>query len=189
MLAATGVRISEALALRWGDLVLDGEHPVVRVRRAYVRSKFKAPKSKYGRRQIPIDVELVRSLRRARAADVEDRSLVFCTPDGRPLHYGNLLKRAFRPAAEEAGVPWAGFHTLRHTCASRLFAAGRNAVQVQRWLGHHSPAFTLSTYVHLLDDDLGAPVGLPSPVGCQQAPAQPTDETRTDSLSRLAPTP
>jgi len=25
---------------------------------------------------------------------------------------------------------------------------------VQRWLGHHSPAFTLSVYVHLLDDDL-----------------------------------
>jgi integrase len=33
-----------------------------------------------------------------------------------------------------------GVHTLRHTCASRLFAAGRNAVQVQRWRGHHSPA-------------------------------------------------
>jgi integrase len=31
----------------------------------------------------------------------------------------------------------------------------RNAVQVQRWLGHHSPAFTLATYVHLLDGDLG----------------------------------
>jgi hypothetical protein len=39
-----------------------------------------------------------------------------------------------------------------------LFAEGRNAVQVQRWLGHHSPAFTLATYVHLLDGDVGAPL-------------------------------
>jgi hypothetical protein len=39
-----------------------------------------------------------------------------------------------------------------------LFAEGRNAVQVQRWLGHHSAAFTLATYVHLLDGDLGAPL-------------------------------
>jgi integrase len=31
---------------------------------------------------------------------------------------------------------------------------GRNAVKIQRWLGHHSPSFTLDTYVHLLDDDL-----------------------------------
>jgi len=27
-------------------------------------------------------------------------------------------------------MPWAGFHTFRHTCATLLFAEGRNAVQV-----------------------------------------------------------
>ena len=43
-----------------------------------------------------------------------------------------------------------------------LFAEGRNAVQVQRWLGHSSPAFTLSVYVHLLDGDLGEPLTLPA---------------------------
>jgi integrase len=70
--------------------------------------------------------------------------------------------REFKPAAQEADVPWAGFHTLRHTCASRLFAAGRNAVKVQRWLGHSDPGFTLRTYVHLLDGGLGEPLPLPS---------------------------
>ena len=39
-----------------------------------------------------------------------------------------------------------------------VFAQGRNVVQVQRWLGHHSPSFTLDTYVHLLDGDLGEPL-------------------------------
>jgi integrase len=52
----------------------------------------------------------------------------------------------------------AGFHTFRHTVASRLFEEGRNVVQVQRWLGHHSASFTLDTYVHLLDNDLGEPL-------------------------------
>ena len=61
-----------------------------------------------------------------------------------------------RPAAAEAGIDWpVGFHTLRHTCASILFAEGRNAVQVQRWLGHFSPDYTLETYVHLLEDGVG----------------------------------
>jgi hypothetical protein len=41
-----------------------------------------------------------------------------------------------------------------------LFARGANAVQVQRWLGHHSAAFTLSRYVHLLRGDLGDPLSL-----------------------------
>lgn len=57
-------------------------------------------------------------------------------------------------------MPWVGFHTFRHTCASLLFAQGRNAVQVQRWLGHHSAAFTLATYVHLLDGGVGEPLCL-----------------------------
>jgi integrase len=70
----------------------------------------------------------------------------------------NVRRRVLKPVAEKAGLSWVGFHAFRHTCASLLFAEGRNAVQVQRWLGHHSPAFTLSTYVHLLDGDIGEPL-------------------------------
>jgi integrase len=76
-----------------------------------------------------------------------------------------------KPTAQEAGVPWVGFHSFRHTCASLLFAQGPNAVQVQRWLGHHSAAFTLSVYAHLLDGDLGEPLSAPCPSsrGCRSA--------------------
>jgi hypothetical protein len=81
-----------------------------------------------------------------------------------------------KPAAEEACVPWVGFHTFRHTCASMLFAQGRNAVQVQRWLGHHSAAFTLATYVHLMDGDLGEPLSLSA-----SAPLRPASEASDDA--------
>jgi integrase len=47
------------------------------------------------------------------------------------------------------------FHTFRHTCASLLFAEGRNVKQVAKWLGHADPAFTLRVYVSLLDEGLG----------------------------------
>jgi integrase len=49
-------------------------------------------------------------------------------------------------------VPWASFHTLRHSYGSMLFRAGASAKQVQACLGHASPQFTLSVYVHLLPD-------------------------------------
>jgi integrase len=71
-----------------------------------------------------------------------------------------VRNRVLNPARKRAGLPWVGFHAFRHTCASMLFAEGRNVVQVQRWLGHHSAAFTLATYVHLLDGDVGAPLSL-----------------------------
>jgi hypothetical protein len=43
---------------------------------------------------------------------------------------------------------------------------------VQRWLGHHSPAFTLATYVHLLDGDVGEPLKLPD--GANKVQTDPT---------------
>jgi hypothetical protein len=36
-----------------------------------------------------------------------------------------------------------------------LFGAGKNVKQVQEWLAHHDPGFTLRTYVHLVDGGLG----------------------------------
>jgi hypothetical protein len=36
-----------------------------------------------------------------------------------------------------------------------LIAEGRNIVQVSRWLGHHSPSFTLDVYAHLMDEGVG----------------------------------
>ena len=85
---------------------------------------------------------------------------MFPAGNGAYLHVGNPRRRVLKPVRERACLEWVGFHTFRHTCATLLFAEGRNAVQVQRWLGHHSAAFTLSRYVHLLDGDLGEPLAL-----------------------------
>jgi len=65
----------------------------------------------------------------------------------------NLAARVFKPAAKRAGVGRPSWYTLRHTCVTELLRRGLNAKQVQVWLGHHSPAFTMATHVHLLSDD------------------------------------
>ena len=165
LLAATGLRVSEAIALQWRHIELDGSSPHIKVRRGIVRGKLGPPKTRHSKRDVPISHALVLELRKHRLKSEwgGDDELVFTATNGACVHVGNLRRRVLKPAAEEAGVAWAaGFHSLRHTCASLLFAEGRNAVQVQRWLGHHSAAFTLSTYVHLLDGDLGAPLELSS---------------------------
>jgi len=60
-----------------------------------------------------------------------------------------------KPAKDAVRLEWVGFHSFRHTCASLLFEAGKDVKQVQEWLGHHDPGFTLKTYVHLMDEGLG----------------------------------
>src|SRR5262249_44125976 len=74
---------------------------------------------------------------------------VFTTRHGNLARPVKRRSTVLKPAAKRAAVPWAGFHTLRPTCATILFRDGMNAKQVQMWLGHHSPAFTLATDVHL----------------------------------------
>jgi integrase len=151
LLAQTGLRIGEAVALTWADLDLGKRRLTVR-RRIY-RGRFDAPKSKYGRRTIPLSRGLSQALWRLRGAALDDAP-VFASRDGTHLDASNLAARVLKPAARRAGVGWVGFHTFRHTCATMLFRNGLNAKQVQMWLGHHSPAFTLATYIHLLPDDL-----------------------------------
>ena len=79
----------------------------------------------------------------------------FASITGTELSRPNLAGRVLKPAAVAVGLPWVSFHTFRHTCASLLFAAGKNVKQVQEWLGHSDPGFTLRTYVHLMDEGLG----------------------------------
>jgi integrase len=162
LLAATGLRISEVIALRWRDLRLDGDRPTVRVRRARVRGSYGPPKSRHGRRDVPIPFDVVRQLRERRTASEwpGDNDLVFPSMTGTAMMPENLHRRTLKPAAEEAGVARAGFHSFRHYCASALIADGRNIVQVSRWLGHHSPSFTLDVYAHLMDDGVGDPLDL-----------------------------
>ena len=142
------------------------------------------PKSRHGRRSVPLDAELVQALRGAHEGTEwpGDDDLVFPAGNGSPLSQSNLYRDALKLPREEADLAWVGFHTFRHTCASMLFAQGRNAVQVQRWLGHHSPAFTLARYVHLLDGDIGEPLGIPQ--GGNKVVTDPTPFHATPDDSR-----
>ncbi|HMS72296.1 MAG TPA: site-specific integrase, partial [Baekduia sp.] len=151
----TGLRISEAIGLTW-DAVELGDEPRIHVRQQVYRGNVRPPKSRYGIRTIPLAPRIAQPLR-ARRSDIDPGpgQPVFASADGGFLDSHNLRHRVLGPAVREAGLDGIGFHTLRHTCASVLFESGKNAKQVQMWLGHHDPGFTLSTYVHLLDQGLG----------------------------------
>jgi len=152
-LAEAGLRIGEAAELRWRDV--DTAARRINVQRRYYRGNVDAPKSRFGVRSIPLTEEMADALGMREGMP---NDLVFTTESGTRLDSCILLSRIYKPAAARAGVPWATIHSLRHTCASRLFRNGWNAKQVQMMLGHHSPAFTLATYVHLMPDDLPMPV-------------------------------
>ena len=168
---ATGPRWGELCELRGRDLVMVGGRPHLRIQRAYTdkvkdqhgrRGVVKLPKTSFGRRDLPLTPELARRLWRLQRGPNE---FLFTAPMGGRMDYSGIRRRVLVPvlraasAAEGADdVTWAGWHTFRHSIASRLFAEGRNVKQVQRWLGHHKASFTLDTYVHLMGDEIGGPL-------------------------------
>jgi integrase len=143
------------------------------------RGTYAPPKSRYGRREVPLTQALVGELELRWMLEEDVEGLVFPSQTGGVIDQSNLRTRVLKPAARTAGVPWAGFHTFRHTCATMLFCRGLNAKQVQVWLGHHSPAFTISTYVHLLSDDLPEIDVL---LGGESGATSPTETTRDEEV-------
>jgi len=174
LLATTGLRISEAIGLQRLHLQLDGSEPEVCVRRAIVKGRVEPPKTKHGRRDVRLPPSLVHKLRSHLAAqgDLDSTAPAFPNGAGEVLCPDNLRRRVLKPLVEEAGAPWAAFHTFRHTFASIHLREGTNLLQLSRALGHHSAAFTLTRYTHLLPGDEAPALDLGSSV----RPAAPESE-------------
>jgi integrase len=162
----TGLRRGELLALRWGNVDLDGK--VIRVRESLEETKaglrFKGPKSKAGVRDITLPAIVIETLREQRKQLLErrlmlgqgkfaDKDLVFPAWDGTPQQ-PNAFGAAWSKLQAELGIA-VSFHGLRHTHASQLIDAGVDVVTIARRLGHSSPAITLQVYAHLFRKDDG----------------------------------
>ncbi|HUO05405.1 MAG TPA: site-specific integrase [Candidatus Binataceae bacterium] len=162
----TGARQGELLALRWTDLELPTDGPCrMFVRRSLqwphltgepVRPRFFPPKTKAGLRTVSLPAELAAALRRWKLQCPPSQfDLVFPAADGTPMKWDHLLRTRFYPALSRAKLRRVTFHSLRHSCASAMIAAGAPVTEVQHQLGHGNPAITLSVYSHWFKDTVG----------------------------------
>lgn len=154
LLATTGLRISEAIGLEWRDVDL-GVTPHLKLRRQHYRGDTRPLKSAHSRRTIPVPPSTAKMLRERRAEHYAgEEAPVFASRTDKHRSASNL-RRPLNKTTKDLGLGGIGFHTFRHTYASILFEAGTNVKKVQTLLGHHSPSFTLETYVHLMDEGVG----------------------------------
>jgi integrase len=155
VLAFTGLRIGEALALAWDAIDLKAAKLDVRLTLAdsdegVEAPLFNPPKTKTSKRTIPLPPELVRELKAWKLrCPISDRSLVFAMDNGRAYQRYRVIE-LLDAAIERAGVKRLTPHGLRHTFASLLLAAGTPVTEVSHLLGHKNAHVTMTVYAHFI---------------------------------------
>jgi integrase len=178
LIAATGLRKGEALALRWPDI--DFDKGVLHVRGTLARIDGRLvvmeTKTEKSRRRIPLRGPAETLLREHRRAQLEERlraanvwadtGHVFTTETGQPMDPRNVL-RAITTAAGKVGISGVNVHTLRHSAATHWLENGVHLRAVSDLLGHSSTRITGDVYAHTSDeaanramDVLGAALGV-----------------------------
>ena len=169
LLAATGMRRGEALALRWSDVDFEGARLSVRRAAVLVKEKGAGERlivgpTKAGRpRTVDLDPDTVAMLRAHRAAQgtlslalARDDSPVLSDLTGQiqhPERFSRHFDRAVARAREQLGddvLSRIRLHDLRHTHASLLLAAGIPVKVVSERLGHANATITLGVYAHVM---------------------------------------
>ena len=146
--AYTGLRRGELQALRWQTVDLAAG--ILRVEHSWDRvAGLVEPKSRTGRRKVPIPAALAPELVSHLARQSAGAEFVFEGPGGDPFDTSNAIRSAKRAWAG-AGLKPLGFHECRHTYASLMIAAGVNAKALSTYLGHSSIMVTLDRYGHLM---------------------------------------
>jgi integrase len=162
LLLNTGLRPSEALALRWEDV---GEGRV-HVRHSLTRGvrgqpwSLDDPKTAKSRRVVSLPPATCAALAQHRMRqEIEkvvsgscyiNRGFIFASSHGEPADLHNITTRHFRPLLIAASLPTIRVYDLRHTHATLMLSAGVPVKVVSERLGHASAVMTLNTYAHVL---------------------------------------
>jgi integrase len=138
---ATGLRVSELAAIQIKDI--DLKRGFIKVRRR--KRKKKVVDS------LAISPELIKHLKEY----IEDRTTgkLFIGERGDLTRYG--LQQIWKSAVKRAGLPKElSIHSARHTMAVHLLRKTGNLRQVQKQLGHASPATTANMYADISFEDM-----------------------------------
>ncbi len=149
----TGIRIGELLALTWNDI--DFTKKTLSVNKSchdgYVNGKhcmiLDTPKTENSIRCIPLSKPLIAMLKEMKKASKS--KYIITGKDNLPLLVRSY-QRTFELLLKKLNIPHKGFHTTRHTFATRALECGMDIKSLSEILGHKNATITLNRYAHSL---------------------------------------
>ena len=161
LLANTGLRAGEAIALTWDNVDLENGLIYVKQNASVVKCRngedkkyqviITTVKTKTGNRIVPCNekaLQALRALQSYQKAHHIQSEYVDCNDKGELLSQQTLPK-ILKAILQAADVPYRSVHSFRHTFATNLIEAGVDVKVVSQLLGHSSVKITYDTYVHI----------------------------------------
>jgi integrase len=144
-LALSGAREKEALRIRWSDVDFEN-------RQVMIGADGSAKNARH--RSVNFSNELESLLREMREGRQPDSSFLFPSAQrGSKDIHARSLRESFRLVRRAAGLPWVGFHDLRHFFASQCVVGGLDFMTIAHWLGHSDGGILVGkVYGHLADE-------------------------------------
>lgn len=148
----TGLRIGELLALTWEDL--DFQKGLLMVNKTCYDGKtangfgqiVDEPKTESSKRIIPIPKQLLHMLKELKRVE---KSNYVVSVNGKPITVRSY-QRSFALLLKKCEISHKGFHSLRHTFATRALECGMDIKTLSEILGHKNATITLNRYAHSL---------------------------------------
>lgn len=149
----TGLRIGELLALEWKDI--DFKKEELHICKTCYDGKDKQgkftrlidePKTVSSNRTFPIPKQLVAILKKMR----KDSKSTYVISNGEKGIFVRSYQRSFELLLKKLDIEHKGFHSLRHTFATRALECGMDVKTLSEILGHKNPTITLNRYAHSL---------------------------------------
>lgn len=150
--ATTGLRISEALGLKWEDI--DFESGLADVLRSVVDGAIGDCKSEISKQPVPLDALTLEELKSWRKLTMyaADTDWVFASErlfGKMPIWANASLQKVLQPAAKKARITKViGWHTFRHTYSTMLAEHGDDVKVVQELMRHAKLSTTMEIYTH-----------------------------------------
>jgi len=150
------LRISEALALKWGDV--DWLNQTLNIERRIVSQHIDNTKTDESQRKMAVDPAILGVLKawKQRSPFADSNDWIFASPasNGRlPWSYAQVWDY-YCYASRDAGIGHVSTHVLRHTYRSWLDAAGTSITVQQRLMRHADIRTTLNIYGDVVTDEM-----------------------------------
>ena len=151
LLLYSGVRISEALGLKYGD-IRDG---IIHIDRQYYLGELKEPKWN-SKRQIPMHRDLIKALeihKEWHSKENYETDFVFTTSTGQLYHQASVRK-ALKRFYDSHDIPYKHIHAYRATFCTQMCRCGVPLEVTSKLMGHKSLEVTAAHYALVKKDSL-----------------------------------